>query len=394
MDIEVKKIAYIHIYAGAPVATSVRRMLEGIFPEYQIETFTLTKLLKRRPMLMATNLLHVLKLYGLEAFRNRAELRRRFIATPYLFHRIRELLLSELQDRAGEFVFSFQLQSLFDTHIPGIPHYIYTDHTHLENLSYPEFDRRRLHAPEWLALEKRIYKNASHIFTRSTNISASLMNEYNVSETKVTCAFAGVNVPNSGAVADNDGYANKNILFVGLDWERKGGPALLKAFQDVLIAHPDANLTIVGAQPPVNTSAIKVLGPLPFEGVQREYRKASIFCLPTRLEPFGIVFVEAMSHALPIVATHIGAIPDMVIEGESGYLVAPDDADGLSQALLALLADPAKCKRFGERGQRLAFKRYNWQNVGAIMREHITQNPQPGANPANDRTVPSHPIAA
>lgn len=391
-----KKIAYIHIYAGAPVATSVWQMLADSFPEYEIETITLTHLFKRRPGLMAINALQVLGTYGPKAFGSKAALRRRFIATPYLFHRVREILLATLGRRASEFAFSFQLQSLFDAHIPGLPHYVYTDHTHLENLSYADFDRSHLHSPAWIELEKSIYANATHIFTRSSNISESLVAQYGIPEQKVTCAYAGVNAPSPAGSADNEAYTNKKILFVGLDWERKGGPTLVAAFQRVLQAHPEARLTIAGAHPQLEAPNIEVLGPLSLEEVHRQYQEASIFCLPTQREPFGIVFVEALAHGLPIVATRIGAIPDMVIEGENGYLVEPGDVDGLARALNVLLADASRRRAFGARGKALASIRYNWCSVGALMRERIAQLQAlpPTSQPGNSIPATSRPAAA
>lgn len=78
--------------------------------------------------------------------------------TPYIFHRIRKLVRDQVKN--GNYVFSFQMQSLFDASTPGVPHFVYTDHTHLENLNYAANGRGNLYAPEWVALEKEIYRNS------------------------------------------------------------------------------------------------------------------------------------------------------------------------------------------------------------------------------------------
>ena len=78
-----------------------------------------------------------------------------------------------------------------------------------------------------------------------------------------------------------------------------------------------------------------------------------------------------MQYKLPIVANDLGAVPDFLVDGESGYSVKVDDIDQLARALIDLLNDPDKCRRFGERGFRLAQDVYNWDRVGASMREHI-----------------------
>jgi len=133
---------------------------------------------------------------------------------------------------------------------------------------------------------------------------------------------------------DSARFRAKNILFVGIDWKRKGGPVLLEAFRRVRHAHPEATLTIVGRSPEVTQPGVEVVGRLPLIEVARYYRSASIFCLPTLNEPFGLVLLEAFSYGLPIVATRIGAIPEIVEDGESGYLVGPQNTDELADRLI------------------------------------------------------------
>jgi glycosyltransferase involved in cell wall biosynthesis len=169
----------------------------------------------------------------------------------------------------------------------------------------------------------------------------------------------------------NPAYDRKNILFVGVDWERKGGPELVEAFRAVRDRFPDARLTIVGCSPRIDMPGCEVAGKVPLADVHQYFEQASIFCLPTRLEPFGVVFVEALHHKLPIVATNVGAIPDFVIEGESGYLVPPRAVELLAQALVSLIGDPEKCRQFGEKGFNLARERYSWERVGARIRETV-----------------------
>jgi glycosyltransferase involved in cell wall biosynthesis len=142
----------------------------------------------------------------------------------------------------------------------------------------------------------------------------------------------------------------------------------------VLDVHPDARLTIVGCSPVVDVPNCEVVGKVTLEDLPSYYEQAAVFCLPSKREPFGIVFVEAMSHWLPIVATRLGAIPDMVQDGHNGYLVDPlDNVAQLAEALIALVGDPQHCRLFGERGHQLAAERYTWQQAGARMKAHIEQ---------------------
>jgi glycosyltransferase involved in cell wall biosynthesis len=80
-----------------------------------------------------------------------------------------------------------------------------------------------------------------------------------------------------------------------------------------------------------------------------------------------------MTAHLPIVATNVGAIPDFVEEGKNGWLITPGDVQGIANALLKLLRDPAMCRAFGEHSFRLTQERYSWKAVGEKFREHILQ---------------------
>jgi glycosyltransferase involved in cell wall biosynthesis len=365
------KIAFIRVFARAPIAYRVEEMLANAFPEYEVETITITDLLKSRPDILLVNVFHTLITYGTQVGASWRNFRRSFIATPYLFKQVKRLVAHRLLAKRQDYVFSFQLQSLFDASLPELPHFVYTDHTHLANLEYEQFDQSLAHTQAWIDLERQIYQNADLVFTRSSNITRSLLNQYGCPADKVVCVYVGVNVSAPKEPGLQKDYSNKEILFVGLDWERKGGPELLEAFQQVLSVHPDAQLTIIGSEPLVNLSNCQVLGKLPLESLQPHYASASIFCLPTKLEPFGVVFVEAMANRLPIVATEIGAIPDFVINGENGYLVSPGDISGLARALIRLLDNPVQCRSFGTRSYGLVGQRYNWQIVGSKIRESV-----------------------
>ena len=148
---------------------------------------------------------------------------------------------------------------------------------------------------------------------------------------------------------------------------------LVEAHKKVLKMHPDAQLTIVGCSPKIDVPNCIVVGKVPLREVNKYYESASIFCLPSKSEPFGIVFIEALSHKLPIVATNIGAIPDFVESGDNGYLVQPDDIDHLAEVLIDLVGNPEKCQAFGERGYRIAMDRYSWDKVGFRMKQHIDE---------------------
>ena len=365
-----KKIAYFHIFGGPPIEKSVHDLLSAAFPEYQVQSFQIMSLLKKKPLLLAWNALHCLKEYGVALLKGHRSLKTSFLTTPFLFSQVKKLAAAELSDDISSYAFSFQLQSFFDTSVPALKNYVYTDHTHLANMEYPGFDEKNLNSKRWLDLELQIYTNATAVFTRSSNITRSLLTDYACPAEKIICVYAGVNTPKNDGVQSNDSATSKNILFVGTDWERKGGPVLLKAFSRVLNNHPDATLTIVGCLPECNLPNCRILGRRPVAELSEYYSQAAIFCLPTLHEPFGVVFVEAMSHGLPVVATAVGAVPDFVTE-QTGIIVPPGDETALADALIRFLDNPQKAKLAGQLGQDLVRSRYNWDSVGKAIRQRI-----------------------
>lgn len=142
--------------------------------------------------------------------------------------------------------------------------------------------------------------------------------------------------------------------------EQKGHRTLLKAMPEVLHQFPKTRLVVVGdgeltAQLHQEAVQLGISDNIHFLGY-RENAAAmmsgfDIFVHPSRWEGFGLVFLEAMIASLPIVATEVSAIPEIVIDGETGLLVPPDNADALAQALLKLMSDPRKCQQFGTAGR-------------------------------------------
>jgi len=73
------------------------------------------------------------------------------------------------------------------------------------------------------------------------------------------------------------------------------------------------------------------------------------------------------------VATPVGALPEYIQQGKTGYLVQPGDVEQLTDALTSLLSDPAKCRAFGRAGFEAVRHQYTWENVGKIVERHVRQ---------------------
>jgi len=365
-----QKIGFFKLGSFSHTNKQVEKMLRDNFQEYEVEVIDIWEDLLdiRDPLLW----LSCAKEYLLDTILRKRSFIDSVYRTSYFFKKVKEK--SALLIKKKQYVFTFQTQSFFDVSCEEIAHYIYTDHTHLANLYYPAFDASKLYPNKWIELEKQIYHNSTLNFTMSNHVSRSINEHYQCPENKIVTVYIGSNADNSNKsvkILDDSRYSSKNILFIGVVWERKGGPILAEAFKKVLSVIPDARLTIVGCSPKLNIANCDVVGRVALEEIPYYYQNAALFCLPTQLEPFGIVFIEALTKKLPVVASNIGAIPDFITNGVNGYLVAPDDANAFADKMIDLLQSPDKCKKFGEARYDLIFSRYSWEETGMSIRDNI-----------------------
>jgi glycosyltransferase involved in cell wall biosynthesis len=370
------KIAFIKRGSFSNINSSVHEALLREFPDYHIDVLDILDLIPGSdPSLKFRILSHLYayKEFGFWLVTGREKMNGAGgckIRTGYFFGTLNSAIQRYLAK--DEYRFTFQTQSLFDASIRGTPHFVYTDQTERECLNYPNFEKSNLLPDSWLDREATIYHNADRVFTMSHNVSRCLVQNYGCTPEKVVCVGAGYNVPpQQDTTASGNGYANRNILFVGKQWQRKGGPQLVDAFRRVSPIQTEAQLTIVGCSPLLDVRNCNVAGQVPVSQIGHFYKRASVFCLPTTREAFGIAFIEAFAHKLPVVAPRFGPIPDFVRDGENGYLVEPGNTEQLADRLCDLLNDPRKCEQFGENGYRLVQEKYNWRKVGAMFRENI-----------------------
>jgi glycosyltransferase involved in cell wall biosynthesis len=362
--------AYVKMGEFSHINQQVFAQLQARFPHLEPTVIDVCELDVVRKRDIPGLVLSAAREFGPAACLSASKLRWHAQKTSYMFRRTRAAILERMRD--NNFVFTFQTQAMFDASLPDIPHFIYTDHTHLENRNYPVPQAATPLSLTWAEMEKGAYHNARLVFTMSRNISRSLISEYGCPAQRVKCVYAGSNVSAgmSGHI-DNSRFRAKNILFVGVEWERKGGPVLLEAFRMLRRTHPDARLTVVGCAPQISEAGVNIVGRVPLAEVAEYYRAASVFCLPTLNEPFGLVFLEAAAFGLPVIATRIGAIPEIVINGKTGYIVEPQNAPELAARLDDLLRDPLRAEQFGAHGRRWVRRRYSWEETGHRLFEHI-----------------------
>ncbi len=141
------------------------------------------------------------------------------------------------------------------------------------------------------------------------------------------------------------------LLCVSRLAEQKGVDVAVRALGPIREAEPRAVLVVLGEGPErPRLGGDGVFLPGRVGDVASWYRRAELLVHPARWEGFGLALLEAMLAAKPVVATRVSAAPELVVDGETGVLVPPDDAAGLAAAVLGLLADPARAAAAGEAG--------------------------------------------
>jgi len=155
------------------------------------------------------------------------------------------------------------------------------------------------------------------------------------------------------------------VLCVARMYPRKRIQDLMRAARILRARIPGVQVRVVGRGPesPMLSrlhaelglgDSVTLLGDLTRERLAEEYVNATVFCLPSVQEGFGIVFLEAMAAELPVVACRIAAVPEVVLDGVTGLLSDPRDPGALAGLIERLIADPALARRLGREGRRRA----------------------------------------
>jgi glycosyltransferase involved in cell wall biosynthesis len=186
------------------------------------------------------------------------------------------------------------------------------------------------------------------------------------------------------------------VLFVGRITRQKGIVHLVHALRDldsgigVVLAAGQPDTPEIGAEMEAGVAEVQAERPnvvwiremVSREAVRQLYSHAALFVCPSVYEPFGIINLEAMACERPVVASAVGGIPEVVVDGETGLLVpvalraddpmSPQDpaefARDLASAVNRLMGDPSLRRRMGEAGRRRAIEHFSW---GAIADQTV-----------------------
>ncbi len=253
-------------------------------------------------------------------------------------------------------------------------------------------------------VEKTAIEMADAVIAVSEGTKQDILRLFDVDESKVPIIYNGIDPQQysprvSTAALEQNGVdpSRPYVLFVGRIARQKGIVHLVNAiqyfnpgFQVVLCAGaPDTpeiaaemKTAVSGAQG-AREGVIWIEAMLDKESIIEFYSHAAVFCCPSIYEPFGIINLEAMACETPVVASAVGGIKEVVVDGETGFLVpieqqteTPFEAvnpDAFSRALAEkiniLMADESMRQRFGKAGRERALSLFSWESIAQQTRD-------------------------
>jgi len=174
--------------------------------------------------------------------------------------------------------------------------------------------------------------------------------------------------------------AVRRLAYVGRLVRQKGVDVLIAAMKLLGDRFPALNLAIAGdgdVRPALEAQAVQLglgtrivfVGTLSHDAVYPFLAEADLVVMPSRIESFGLVALEAAQMARPIVASAVDGLPEVIDDGQTGLLVPPDDPAALAQAIAALLDDPQRARALGAAARRRAETLFAWDRyVGSHER--------------------------
>src|SRR5574337_908294 len=215
------------------------------------------------------------------------------------------------------------------------------------------------------AFERLAARRADVVVATSRYSRDRIVEAYDIPAGKIVIVPELIDLPSWGEAGECDGASADPpaILTVAHMYPRKNLGLLMKAYARLRDAGVPFQGWVVGQGPCRRAwerlrdslglqDSVTFLGTIPRRELVERYRRAAIFCLPSRREGFGIVFLEAMACGKPVVAARVAAVPETVLDGETGLLVDPEDPEALARAMLSLLGDPEHRRAMGEAGRR------------------------------------------
>lgn len=198
----------------------------------------------------------------------------------------------------------------------------------------------------------------------------SMIRDYGASPDRVHVVPPGIDL-DQWSPSHQDASGRRRLLFVGADFERKGGPLLLDVYRRHL--RDECDLHLVTRSPVEPEPGVQVYSDLKIgDGRLRElYQSSDVLVIPTLADCFSMAALEAMACGLPVVISGVGGIPEIVVDGETGMLITAGSGDSLLHALRTILASRTAAQQLGSAGRRRAEQHFDGRQQSAATLDII-----------------------
>jgi glycosyltransferase involved in cell wall biosynthesis len=250
---------------------------------------------------------------------------------------------------------------------PGGPRRaLVTDHFNFLSKALPaysiEIPEKRAH-PSWEGIERQAANSYDHVFVLGCHVREAALSRWSLDPKRITAIGAG---PNHGIDIVRDRaskcFSSRRVLFVGRDAARKGLADAVAAFSRVRARFPEATLHVAGGAV-VEQPGVVVHGDLSGDDLRQLFYDSQILVLTSYREPFGIALLEGMWSKCVCIGSTTGAMPEIIQDGVSGFLVEPGDVETMAARLELLLSEPLRLRQMAEDAYRSAASRWHWDRV-------------------------------
>ena len=227
-------------------------------------------------------------------------------------------------------------------------------------------------------IEKTVVETADRVIAVSNKMREDILAHFQADPGRVVVIHNGIDPQRFRRTEARDhlqrlGVTTPYVLFVGRITDQKGIFHLIEAAKRLPAGVQVVLCASAPDTPEIEERLRRAVATMPnvrwinemvkHEVVVQLYSHAAVFCCPSVYEPFGIINLEAMACETPVVASAVGGILEVVVDGETGLLVPPANPEALAVALTRLLNDPDTRRRMGQAGRRRVEAQFSWASI-------------------------------
>ena len=225
-------------------------------------------------------------------------------------------------------------------------------------------------------IEQRAINNSKAQVFSSKWAFDSAVSDYNAQNPFIVKLGANIEIDPSEEVMNKNYDSTFELLFIGVDWKRKGGDIAYETLERLCDSGYDVNLTVLGTVPPVEHPKMKVIPSLN-KNIESErlileniLSNSHLLFLPTRADCTPIVFCEANAFGLPVISTDTGGVSSVIEHGINGYLLPLSaTSEDYFNVIESLISDKDKIKELAKTSRKKYKEELNWNTWGDRMEE-------------------------